>query len=125
MPFKGSNIPASIFYNCINAEILRICRASSKMEYALKTSKDQIQRMMRQGQRAKSSNKLRAELNTIYTGILRCFNRHKTVIAKYDKTPNQFLALLLARLFKIVRKRAWRGVKPGLIVRVLNERGTI
>ena len=94
LPFKRSNTPASIFYNCINAEILRICRASSKMEYALKTSKDLIQRMLRQGQRAKSSNKLRADLNTIYTGILRCFNRHKTVIAKYGKTPNQFLELL-------------------------------
>ena len=92
--FKWSNIPSSIFYNCINAEILRICRASSKIEYAIETAKDLIQRMLRQGQRARSPTKVRSELNTIYNGILRCFNRHKTVIAKYNKTPSQFLEIL-------------------------------
>ena len=40
LPFKESNIPSSIFYNCINAEILRICRASSKIEYAIETAND-------------------------------------------------------------------------------------
>ena len=35
LPFKSSNIPSKMFYATINAEILRICRASSLLEFAI------------------------------------------------------------------------------------------
>ena len=94
LPFKSSNIPSRIFYNCINAEILRIFRASSKVEYAVETSTKLIKRMLHQGQKLVTSTKKEAELNNIFNGILRCLNKHTSILDKYSKSAAELVALL-------------------------------
>ena len=49
MPNSNSNIPGKMFYSTINAEILRICRATSTFDSFLETSLTLLKRMKRQG----------------------------------------------------------------------------
>ena len=49
MPHRNSNIPGKMFYSTINAEILRICRATSTFDSFLETSLTLITRMKKQG----------------------------------------------------------------------------
>ena len=49
MPHKNSNIPSKMFYSTINAEILRICRATSSLDSFIETSLKLIRRMEKQG----------------------------------------------------------------------------
>ena len=46
---QHSNFPSKMFYSSITAEILRICRATSTYVDFLKTTKDFIIRMRKQG----------------------------------------------------------------------------
>ena len=49
MPFRHSNIPCVMFYATINAEILRICKATSHVETFCITSQTLFNRMKKQG----------------------------------------------------------------------------
>ena len=49
MPIASSNMLSTIFYSAIGAEILRIARASTRVEEFLVTSKAILNRMIKQG----------------------------------------------------------------------------
>lgn len=49
LPYASSNIPSTMFYSCIGAEILRIARVSSSVQNFLMAGKGLIQRALRQG----------------------------------------------------------------------------
>ena len=46
VPYKSSNIPSSMFFETISAEILRICRATSSAVQFIKTSKVFLYRLL-------------------------------------------------------------------------------
>ena len=49
MPYSSSNMPSTIFYSSLGAEILRIARATSNVESFTMSSKKLIIRMIKQG----------------------------------------------------------------------------
>ena len=66
MPHSISNIPSSIFYSSVGAEVLRIARASSNVTSFLKSTKVIISRMLSQG----------ANVKKLKSVIGRFFGRH-------------------------------------------------
>ena len=66
MPHSISNIPSSIFYSSVGAEVLRIARANSNVDSFLKSTKVIISRMLRQG----------ANVDKLKSVIGRFFGRH-------------------------------------------------
>ena len=48
-PYKSSTILSKMFFATTSAEILRICGATSSVAQFIKTSKDFLHRMLRQG----------------------------------------------------------------------------
>ena len=55
-PYASSNIPIRMFYSTIQAEILRICRASAQFRPFLDTCKPFVTRMIKQGAWKKELN---------------------------------------------------------------------
>ena len=53
IPHSISNIPSKMFYSTINAEVLRICRATSSLNSFIETSLKLIDRMKKQGSKNK------------------------------------------------------------------------
>ena len=58
MPYKCSNIPSTIFYSSIGAEILRIARACTDAESFSKSAKPLLNRMIKQGANTKKSQNI-------------------------------------------------------------------
>ena len=72
MPFSSSNMPSSIFYSSIGAEILRIARATSNRRSFLSSTRILLKRMLKQGAHGK---KVTIVLNKIYGRHNLCFNK--------------------------------------------------
>ena len=49
LPFKSSNIPSRIFYSCVAAEALRVCRITSELDQVILAIKLLLRRMQDQG----------------------------------------------------------------------------
>lgn len=49
LPFKSSNMPSRIFYSCVAAEVLRVCRITSELDHAIIAIKLLLHRMQIQG----------------------------------------------------------------------------
>ena len=81
MPNKKSNIPMKMFYSTINSELLRICRATSIYPNFLKSSKEVINRMIRQG----------AIKNLLRNSISRLLNKHSE-FTKYSMKFRKIVA---------------------------------
>ena len=73
LPFSSSNIPSSVFYNSVGAEILRIGRVSSTLENFVTAGKELLKRALNQGGR---EAKLERVLKRVYgrQQVLRVFH---------------------------------------------------
>ena len=73
LPFSSSNIPSSVFYNSVGAEILRIGRVSSTLENFVTAGKELLKRALNQGGR---ETKLERVLKRVYgrQQVLRVFH---------------------------------------------------
>ena len=85
MPFRKSNIPQAMFYATINAEILRIGKATSVFELFCGTSQNLLERMKKQGA---NHSKLRASLKKM-------LNRHQKQFSKFNKNNADIINRIL------------------------------
>lgn len=86
MPFCSSNIPSSIFYASVGAEILRIARATSNIDTFLLSTRTLISRMIKQGaNRGRTTNTL-----------LKTFGRHNKDFCHIFQNAREFSDQLLA-----------------------------
>ena len=85
MPFRSSNMPSSIFYSAIGAEILRIARTTSIRENFLKSAQTLINRMMRQG----------ALKTKISRTLVKTFGSHMSHFMGFYKTSVELVNHLL------------------------------
>ena len=67
MPYASSNMPSTIFYSSLGAEILRIARATSNVESFTESSKNLIMRMVMQG----------AVISKVQAVLKKFFGRHQ------------------------------------------------
>ena len=81
LPFKDSNIPLKMFYSSACAEILRICRASSNLYYAVVSVKQLISRMITQG----------ANIDQLKRSIANSFKKHIESLAKFQMPVDNIL----------------------------------
>ena len=81
LPFKDSNIPLKMFYSSACAEILRICRASSNLYYAVVSVKQLISRMITQG----------ANIDQLKRSIANSFKKHIESLAKFQMPVDSIL----------------------------------
>ena len=84
MPFSDSNIPSTMFYSSIGAEILRISRVSSAEEQFFNSSEAVIRRMINQGAR---KERLKKTLKKMY-------GRHET-LRHFGTNASDFVNSLL------------------------------
>ena len=49
LPYKSSNIPSKIFYSCVAAEVLRVCRITTELDQTILSIKLLLRRMQNQG----------------------------------------------------------------------------
>ena len=84
-PYKSSTMSSKRFFATINAEILRICRATSSVVQFIKTSKAFLHRMLRQGTNPLGVKKV----------LVKMINRHALQFEKYN-TNNRDLIQQLA-----------------------------
>ena len=69
LPFKCSNIPTSMFYGSIGAEVLRTGRVSSSKDYFLPAGKSIIDRSLKQG----------AEVSSLKKTLKKLYGRHQVL----------------------------------------------
>ena len=72
LPFRSSNIPLKMFYSSIGAEVLRICRSTSKFTDAITSVKTLLQRMVSQGA---LHNKTKQVVNKVIRKNGECFQK--------------------------------------------------
>ena len=85
MPFYSSDMPSSIFYASIGAEIPRICRATTNVGHFKLSAKSLITRMMKQG----------AIESRVDRSLKKLFGRHNGVFNNIASTATDFVELLL------------------------------
>ena len=85
MPCASSNIPSTIFYNSIGAEILRIARANSLSDKFVPSCKQLLNRMLNQG----------ARRDKVTNVIKNFFGRHSTDFSHIACDAQSFLNLIL------------------------------
>ena len=81
LPFKSSNIPNRMFYSSISAEILRICRASSKLVDAIASSNSLHCRMKTQG----------ANFSVVKGFLRKSLNKYQITLKQYNITSESFI----------------------------------
>ena len=84
MPDKSSNVPSSIVYSAIDAESLRIARASNNHESFCTAIKPLIARMSRQG----------VSIGKINSSILKFFNKHHSDFNNVCQSKQELLNLI-------------------------------
>ena len=72
-PYLCSNMPSKMFYSCLSAEILRICRASVHYNYFISAVNPFLKRMTRQG----------AKRDGVRKSLTKLFHRHTNSFKKY------------------------------------------
>ena len=85
MPFCSSNMPSSIFYASIGAEVLRICGATTNIGHFKDSTKSFITRMMKQG----------AKDNKVDRALRKSFGRHSSLFVNIASTATGFVKLLM------------------------------
>ena len=83
MPFTSSNMPSSIFYSSLGAELLRIARCSTTVEFFVSASSTLLTRMRKQGAKPNRINRI---LNKI-------FGRHPDIFTPMAHTAKGFCGL--------------------------------
>ena len=84
-PYLCSNMPSKMFYSCITAEILRICRASIQYNYFISAVDPFLKRMTRQG----------AKRGGVKRSLTKLLYRHTNSFKKYGKQNKVFLDILI------------------------------
>ena len=84
MPDKSSNVPSSIVYSVIGAELLRIARASNNPESFSTAIKPLIARMSRQG----------VSIGKINSSVLKIFNKHHSELNNVCQSKKELLNLV-------------------------------
>ena len=84
-PYKDSTIPSKIFFATISAEILRIYQATSSVAQFIRTSKDFLHRMLRQG----------ADPLGVKKVLVKMINRHAIQFEKYNTNNRDLIQQLL------------------------------
>ena len=79
MPYKCSNMPYKMFYSTISAEVLRICRATSKYESFLLSVAKLISRMIKQGAKTLNIRKI----------MMKMMSRHWQCFSKFGLTSEK------------------------------------
>ena len=85
MPFQQSNIPHAMYYSTINAEILRICKATSEFVLFCGTCESLLKRMKNQ----------RANYNRLKSSLMKLLNKHWTSFSKYGKNTAEIISSIL------------------------------
>ena len=81
LPFRDSKIPKRMFYSTACAEVIRICRATSRLEDAVTSIKCLVTRMLRQG----------AKESTLKTSLSKSLNRHRIPMTKFNISTENFI----------------------------------
>ena len=84
MPDKSSNVPSSIVYSAIGAELLRIARASSNPESFSTAIKPRIARISRQA----------VSIGKINSFIIKFFNKHHSDCNNVCQSKQELLNLI-------------------------------
>ena len=84
MPYSSSNMPSTIFYSSLGAEILRIARATSNVESFTMSSKKLIIRMIKQG----------AVMFRVQLVLKKFFGRHQQDFLHVCNSGNDLCSLL-------------------------------
>ena len=84
-PFRSSNMPIKMFYSTIQAEILRICRATVQFDSFINECNPLLDRMVKQGAK-------KADLNQPLKKII---SRHFGEFSKYQYNKEQLLSKIL------------------------------
>ena len=84
MPYASSNMPSTIFYSSLGAEILRIARATSNVESFTESSKNLIIRMVKQG----------AVISKVQAVLKKFFGRHQQDFLHICNSGNDLSNLL-------------------------------
>ena len=79
LPFLSSNIPSSMFYSSVSAEVLRIGRVSSSFSNFKLAVDPLITRVKRQG----------ANVNRLVKSLKKMYGRHE-VLHQYGKNATEF-----------------------------------
>ena len=82
MPFSSSNMPRSMFYGSIGAEILRIGRVSSSLDNFISSSKVLISRSIKQG----------ANILYLKKTLKKIYGRHD-VLKLFSENASDFVSL--------------------------------
>ena len=85
MPFYSSNVPSTIFYSSISAEILRIARATSNTADFLNSARTLLSRMTKQG----------AKRSKVVTILQKVFGRHRLYFSDFFCTSVDLVSALL------------------------------
>ena len=85
MPYHLSDIPSKIFYSTISAEVLRICRATTKFSSFLTSTKKLLLRMKKQGA-------LQVGIRRV---LLKMMGRHWPHFKKFLKTAKEIVSEIL------------------------------
>ena len=84
MPYRCSNMPSTIYYSSIGAEILRICKASTNKNDCINSAKLLISRMICQG----------AEKVRLRNTLRKFYGRHMQIFQKVSENSIDFVNLL-------------------------------
>ena len=84
-PYRSSNMPNKMFYSTISAEVLRICRASSNLDYFKRACKPFLTHMILQG----------AKKDGTRISINRLVSRHSKVFGKFERPREQLVNIIL------------------------------
>ena len=79
MPHRKSNLPQKMFFNTINAEILRICKVSNNYAKFTSAVAKLLSRMINQG----------ASKATLERSILKMLNRHRSHFEMFNRSSQE------------------------------------
>ena len=90
MPCKPSNIPHKMFYSAVSAEILRICKATTKFQDFLKSAKIIVRRII-QGRLVNHTEKTLLKPFNTYKALLQPFNGYNECLIILGKAIDYIL----------------------------------
>ena len=85
MPYKSSNIPRKMFYSAMSAEILRICKTTTKFQDFITSARTLIERTIRQ----------EGVINQIKNYLLKLLHSHKEYFSKFRRSDEYILNKLV------------------------------
>ena len=85
MPYCCSNMPSSIFYSSIGAEILRIGRSTTTLDNFKRTARKLLLRMSKQG----------AQRSRLERLLIKIFNKHNSHFLSFVSDSSSFVRLLV------------------------------